>query len=140
MENLLKIRIAFKGLVLKIFDEMVKDESVTSTVKTWDGKKNKIFELFKKSAEMLKEKLKNRVYAGELNFYEYCMFVTKVMREIDPNVPEADIVSKICDGLPIVERDWIWRYRPESLSELEKVFGNWLEFKEKLKPESMIET
>ena len=55
------------------------------------------------------------------------------MQEIGLNIPESDIVSKICDGLPIVERNWIWRYRPESLSELDKVFGNWLEFKEKLK-------
>ena len=131
--KLKKIRIAFKGLALKIFDEKIKDDSATSTVKTWEGMKKKILEEFKKSPALLRERLKKREYGGEVDFYEYCMFVTKIMREIDEKVPESEIVSKICDGLPIVERDWIWRYKPETLSDLDKVFGNWLEFKEKLK-------
>ena len=95
--------------------------------------KTKIFEVFKKSPAMLRERLRKIAYGGELDFYEYCMFVTKIMREIDPKVPESEIVSKICDGLPIVERDWIWRYKPSNLTELDNTFGNWLEFKEKLK-------
>jgi len=55
------------------------------------------------------------------------------MREIDPTVEEDKIASTICDGLPLVERDWIWRYRPQTLSELDKTFGYWLEHKEKMK-------
>jgi len=93
-----------------------------------------------KNAALLRERLKKRPYGGELDFSEYCIFVTKIMREIDQTVEESKIVSKICDGIPVVERDWIWRYRPQDLAELDRVFGYWLEFKEKLKHKTDGET
>jgi len=58
--KLKKIRIAFKGVALKIFDEKIKDESPTSTVKTWAGMKEKILETFKKNAVMLRESIKKK--------------------------------------------------------------------------------
>ena len=138
--KLKKIRIAFKGIALKIFDEKIKDESHTSTVKTWAGMKAKILETFKKNAAMLRERIKKRQYGGDLDFSEYCMYITKCMREIDPTVGEDKIVSTICDGLPLIERDWIWRYRPQNLTELDKIFGFWLEHKEKMRHKTETET
>jgi len=79
------------------------------------------------------KKLESRQYEGELDFFEYSMFVTKTMKEINPNEPEKNIVSKICDGLPSAERDYIWRYRPETLDALNTEFSHWLEHKEKMK-------
>lgn len=95
--------------------------------------KKRILEVLKKNAALLRKKLSSRQYEGELDFFEYIMFVTKVMKEINPNEPEKNIVSKICDGLPTAERDYIWRYRPESLDELNTEFSHWLEHKEKMK-------
>ena len=68
------------------------------------------------------------------------MYITKCMREIDPTVGEDKIASTICDGLPLIERDWIWRYRPQNLTELDKVFGFWLEHKEKMRHKTETET
>jgi len=68
-----KIRIAFKGVALKIFDEKIKDENQNSPVKTWTGMKTKILATFKKNAAMLRERMKKRQYGGELDFSEFEM-------------------------------------------------------------------
>lgn len=94
--------------------------------------KKRILEVFKKNAALLRKKLNSRLYE-ELNFFEYSMFVTKIMKEINPNEPENNIVSKICDRLPSAERDYIWRYYFQNLDELNKEFSHWLEYKEKIK-------
>lgn len=130
-----KIRIAFRGVALNLFDEKIKDfePEPGRKIETWDEMKKRILKVLKKNAALLRKKLNSRQYEGELDFFEYTMFVTKVMKEINPEESESKIVSKICDGLPLAERDYIWRKRPQNLDELNREFSYWLEHKEKMK-------
>ena len=67
--KLKKIRIAFKGIALKIFDEKIKDESQTSTVKTWAGMKAKILETFKKKRRYAQRKDKKKAIRWRFRFF-----------------------------------------------------------------------
>ena len=133
--KLKKIRIAFKDAAQIIFNSDVRDSPDlldNENHATWDNMKNKLEAVFTKTKPILKQTLRGRKYEGDNDFHEYKIFVTRTLKEMNPNVSEEKIILKILDGMPFAERDFIYRLFPENLRELDEAFGKWLKYKNNL--------
>ena len=127
--KLKKIKIAFDGPAHDIYIGKVKG---VPGLTTWLLMKAKLEEVFKRSKTELKEKLKQRTYKGENDWSEYMLFTKRIVREINPLASDEKIIKKIIQGLPLKERDFILREKPQTMHALDRAFLSWLKYKESM--------
>lgn len=127
--KLRKIKIAFDGPAHDIYIGKVK--SVPGLI-TWPLMKAKLEDVYKRSKTELKEKLKHRTYKGENDWSEYMLYIKRIVREIDPLASEEKIIKKVIQGLPLKERDFILREKPQTMHALDRAFLAWLKYKESM--------
>ena len=82
--KLKKIKIAFDGPAHEMYVGKIKG---VPGLTTWPLMKAKIEDVFKRTTQELKEKLKSRTYKGENDWGEYMLHIKRVVREIIPTAP-----------------------------------------------------
>ncbi len=94
--------------------------------------KNKLIDIFSKNNSQLKNTLNFRKYDTDSNFNEFDIFVTKIMKQIEPTVCEEKIIHYILSNLTTKQLEFMASQDPKHLEEQNETFKKWLWFQEHL--------
>ncbi len=104
-----------QGSALTIFNEKILSKF---NYTKWADMKNKLIHIFSKNNSQLKSILNSRKYGGDSDFDEFTIFVTKIMKQIEPTVSEEKIIHYVLSHLPGKQLEFMSSQDPKNLEEL----------------------
>ncbi|KAK7579931.1 hypothetical protein V9T40_000560 [Parthenolecanium corni] len=127
-EKLKKIKIAFTDVAEERFNDVIKPLNLPS----WNAMKAKLIEIFNRTTPILQSQLNKIIYQGDDCFYEYINNINKLMKRINPQECETNIVSRILKGLPIKQKEFFCIRGCKNIEDIRKLFPQWIEFKQQM--------
>ncbi|KAK7588127.1 hypothetical protein V9T40_005372 [Parthenolecanium corni] len=131
--KLKKIKIAFTDVAENRFNDIIKPLNLN----TWEEMKEKLIETFCRTRPILQNQLNKIQYQGDDLFYEYINKIAKLMKKINDNENDDNIVQRIVEGFPEKQKEFFSLHNAKTMADLQKLFPDWLTYQQRIYPTNL---